>query len=75
MKKNKFICLDKQGFPVEGFIGKPIVSFIRKLLLTRRIVKGELVIGYDMGSRDGDYTCYSIIRPNGGRLVVAFDNK
>lgn len=37
----KYICVSKDGFPVEGIIGRPIKTFIRKLLLTRRIRKVE----------------------------------
>ena len=36
---NKLIFIDKTGFPIESFIGKPFKNFIRKLVLTRKIVK------------------------------------
>jgi len=39
LNKRKYICVDKSGYPVEGKIGKPIKTFIRKLLLTRKIKK------------------------------------
>jgi len=32
----KIICIGKDGYPVEGFIGKPIQTFIRRLILTRK---------------------------------------
>ncbi|MBU2061921.1 MAG: hypothetical protein KKH44_08775 [Bacteroidetes bacterium] len=75
MEQYKYICLDKNGFPVEGIIGKPILNFFRKLFLTRKIVKGILHIGVDIGSKDDDCTCYSIINPNGKIIIVAFDKK
>ena len=33
------VCLDKYGYPVTGFEGKPIINFIRKLIHTRKIVR------------------------------------
>ncbi len=72
MKKFKYICLDKNGFPVEGIIGKPFITFLRKLFLTRKIIKGQFYIAQDIGSKDGDYTCYSIIRPNGEIMIINF---
>ena len=37
--KDKLLFLDRTGFPVEGIVGRPVVSFIRKLLWARKIVK------------------------------------
>ena len=31
-------CLDKYGYPVTWFKGKPITNFIRKIIHTRKIV-------------------------------------
>ena len=36
---NKLVCIGKDTYPVEGFIGKPIKTFVRRLLLTKKIVK------------------------------------
>ena len=36
---NKYICVEKNGFPVEGIMNKPIKTIIRRLLLTRKIRK------------------------------------
>ena len=36
MFNNKILCIGKDGYPVEGIIGKPITTFIRILLLTRK---------------------------------------
>ena len=36
MFKNKILYIGKDGFPVEGIVGKPIKTFIRRLFLTRR---------------------------------------
>ena len=33
----KIMCIGKDGYPVEGFIGKPIKTFIRRLFLTRKL--------------------------------------
>ncbi len=30
----KILCVGKDGWPIEGFIGKPIKTFIRRLFLT-----------------------------------------
>ena len=38
-KKNKLIFIGKDGWPIEGFIGKPIKTFIRRLFLTRKITR------------------------------------
>ena len=35
----KYILLDKYGWPVEGIIGRPIVSFTRYLIHGRKIIK------------------------------------
>ena len=35
--KNRLIFVAKDGWPVEGFIGKPVKTFIRRLFLTRKI--------------------------------------
>jgi len=37
---NKILYLDgKYNFPIEGIIGKPFLTFFRRLFLTRRIMK------------------------------------
>ena len=36
--KEKLLFLGKDGFPVEGIIGKPIKTFIRRLILTRKLM-------------------------------------
>jgi len=69
MQYKYFFC-DKNGYPVEGIIGHPIKSFIRKLLLTRKIVKGYIKVGMDLGSKDGDCTVYVLHKTNGERLLV-----
>ena len=38
-KENKLVYVGKDGFPVEGFIGKPIKTFVRRLLLTKKIMR------------------------------------
>ena len=38
LKRNKLVFVDKNNFPVEGIIGKPIKTFIRILFLTRKII-------------------------------------
>jgi hypothetical protein len=39
-EENKLLFLDgKYNFPIESVKGKPVVSFLRKLFLTRRIMK------------------------------------
>jgi hypothetical protein len=35
----KYICVDKTGFPVEEIIGRPIITFLRRLIYTRKIRK------------------------------------
>jgi len=37
----KYLCIGEDGFPVEGIIGRPIKTFIRRLLLTRRFEKTD----------------------------------
>ena len=37
--RNKFVFIGKDGWPVEGIIGKPIKTFIRRLFLTKKIMK------------------------------------
>jgi len=38
-RNNKLIFIGKSGYPIESIIGRPIINFIRKLILTRKIVK------------------------------------
>ena len=34
------LCLDKYGWPVTRFKGRPVTNLIRKLIHTRKIVRG-----------------------------------
>ena len=38
-RENKLVYVGKDGFPVEGFIGKPIKTFVRRLLLTKKVMR------------------------------------
>jgi len=38
-KENKLVFIAKDGYPVEGFVGKPIKTWIRRILLTRKIMR------------------------------------
>lgn len=46
---NKLIFIGKDGYPVEGFIGKPFKTFIRRLFLTRKIQR------YSTWLKDGGF--------------------
>lgn len=35
----KILYIGKDGWPVEGFIGKPIKTFFRRLFLTRKMMR------------------------------------
>ena len=35
---NRLICIGKDKWPIEGYIGKPFKTFFRRLILTRRII-------------------------------------
>lgn len=37
MNGHKLVFIDKYGFPVEGFIGRPILTWLRRLIHTRKI--------------------------------------
>ena len=39
IKQNDLLFIGKNGWPVEGIINKTIVTFIRRLLHTRKIMK------------------------------------
>lgn len=36
---NKLVYVGPDGWPVEGFIGKPVITFIRRLIWTRKIMR------------------------------------
>jgi len=38
-KKDKIVFVGCDGWPVAGIIGRPITSFIRRLILTRKIMR------------------------------------
>ena len=37
--QDRLVFVGRDGFPVEGFIGKPIKTFIRRLFLTKKVMK------------------------------------
>ena len=37
MDENRILFISKDGFPVEGIIGRPFVILIRRILWTRKI--------------------------------------
>ena len=37
--EDKLVFVDKNGYPVEGIIGKPITTFLRRLIHTRKICR------------------------------------
>ena len=37
--KNRILFIGKDNWPVEGIIGRPIITFLRRLIHTRRIVR------------------------------------
>ena len=39
--KNKWVCVDKFGYPVEGIVGRPFITFLRRLIHTRKITTKE----------------------------------
>jgi hypothetical protein len=39
MPEPKLRCLDKYGWPVETFKGRPILNLLRRLIHTRRIAR------------------------------------
>jgi hypothetical protein len=39
IKSNTILFLDKNNFPIEVIIGRPFLTFFRRLFLTRRIMK------------------------------------
>jgi len=51
--RNRFVYIGPGGWPVSGIINRPVVSFIRRLLWTRKIVRyktwlknGHMRIGF-----------------------------
>jgi hypothetical protein len=53
-RKNKTVYVGRDGWPVEGFTNRPIKTFIRRLLLTRKkMTYGEWL---DQGGCKIDFT-------------------
>lgn len=37
LNANRFVFIGRDGWPVEGIIGRPIITFLRRLIHTRKI--------------------------------------
>jgi len=45
--RTKYVHVGADGWPVEGFIGKPFKTWLRRFILTKKVVR------YDEWLRDG----------------------